>query len=493
MTNTLLLIMILLPVCAALCMLAIPALLKNRKLCNGYVTAVTVVTGAIFAVLLGCGKAEVSLFHMTEKMELAFRMDGLGKLFAGITIAMWIASAIFQTEYLKHEKDEVRYHFFFLCSLSTLLGITMSANLITMYVFYELMTLMTFPLVLHSLSKEAIAAAMKYLFYSIAGAFMALLGVFYLNRYVNDFTFVAGGNLNTSLVQGNESLLLVLVFLMILGFGSKAGMFPLHGWLPTAHPVAPAPASALLSGNVTKMGVFAIIRVIYYVIGADFIRNTWVQYAFLSIALLTVVMGSMLAYKEQILKKRLAYSTISQVSYVLFGVALLNKTAMLGALLHVVFHSIVKNTLFMSAGAVIYKTSKTKVLDMVGIGKEMPIVMWCYTIASITLIGIPPTSAFLSKWYLAEGALNSNVGIIRYLGPVLLLVSALLTAGYLLSITIRGFFPGKDYSYDTLKSTEPSRLMTVPLLVLATAAVLFGCFPNALINFITTITATILG
>lgn len=479
------LVPMLLPLLGAFVMLAIKPLHKNDRARNLYVAAVTFAACAFTVYLCVCGSWQFTAFTLMKGITVAFRLDGIGKLFAIVTVAMWSVSSIFSSEYLKHETNVVRYHFFFLASLTALLGITFSENLITMYLFYEMMTLMTFPLVIHSMSKESIQAALKYLFYSMGGAFLALFGFFYLTRVVDSFTFTAGGTVNTALMMEHQGMFLFVVFLMILGFGSKAGLFPLHGWLPAAHPVAPAPASALLSGNVTKMGVFAIIRVLFYIVGADNIRGTWVQYAFLGVALLTVVMGSMLAYREKVLKKRLAYSTVSQVSYILFGIALLNQTAFLGAMMHVVFHSVVKNALFLSAGAIIYKTHRTKVSELTGIGKEMPVVMWCYTIASITLVGIPPTSAFLSKWYLAEGALNSGTGIIRYLGPVLLLVSALLTAGYLLSITIQAFFPGTEYDYSALTKKEPNWLMTVPLVALATAAVVFGMFPNGLINVIT--------
>lgn len=165
----------------------------------------------------------------------------------------------------------------------------------------------------------------------------------------------------------------------------------MHGWLPTAHPVAPAPASAVLSGVITKAGVLGIIRSVYYVAGPDMIKGTWVQYTWIILSILTIFMGSMMAYKEKVLKKRLAYSTVSQVSYILFGLSVMQPIAFVGALMHVIFHSLVKNTLFVSAGAIICKTGKTKVRQLVGIGKEMPVTMWCFTLVSLTLIGIPPT------------------------------------------------------------------------------------------------------
>ena len=184
---------------------------------------------------------------------------------------------------------------------------------------------------------------------------------------------------------------------------SDLGCFPLHAWLPTAHPVAPAPASAFLSGIIVKAGVLAIIRTVYYVAGAAFLRGTWVQTVWAVFAIVTILMGSSLAFKEKIFKKRLAYSTVSNLSYILLGLSMLNETAFTGSILHVVFHAVIKSALFLSAGALIFITGNTKVNDFMGLGKRMPVLFWCYTIVSLGLIGIPPTSGVVSKWYLAVG------------------------------------------------------------------------------------------
>jgi len=333
---------------------------------------------------------------------------------------------------------------------------------------------------------------LKYLFYSLFGAYMVLFGLFFLNRYTSSLTFLPGGTLNPETVAGNEGLMLVVAFAMIVGFSVKAGMFPLHAWLPTAHPVAPAPASAVMSGIIVKMGVLGMIRVVYYLIGADFIRGSWVQTAWMSLSLITVFMGSMLAYRETVFKKRLAYSTVSQASYILFGLSLLQPQAMTGALLHVVFHAFIKSCLFLSAGAVIYKTHKTNVTDLRGIGKEMPVTIWSYTFAAAALIGIPPASGFISKWYLATGALASGIEVFSWLGPVVLLISALLTAGYLLRVTVNGFLPGADFDYETLEKKEPKLIMVLPILILAVLAILLGIFPTSLTNCFAGIAAEVM-
>lgn len=244
--------------------------------------------------------------------------------------------------------------------------------------------------------------------------------------------------------------------IMLIGFGVKAGMFPLHAWLPAAHPVAPAPASAILSAVIVKAGVLAVIRTVYYIFGASFLRGTWVQTVWLTLTLITVFMGSMLAYREPVFKKRLAYSTVSQLSYILFGLAVMDVSSINGSLLHVLAHGLIKATLFLCAGAIIYTTGKTRVNELRGIGKEMPLLMWCYTIVSLGLIGIPPTGGFISKWYLAVGSLSGALPIFRWLGPAVLLISALLTAGYLLPLTIHGFLPGDDYDYAKHTKREPS-------------------------------------
>ncbi len=222
------------------------------------------------------------------------------------------------------------------------------------------------------------------------------------------------------------------------------------------------------------------------------IRGTWVQYTWMTLALVTVFMGSMMAYKEQVLKKRLAYSTVSQVSYILFGLSILNAEGLVGALSHFVFHSVVKNCLFLAAGVVIFQTGKKTVGELKGLGKQMPVTMWCFTLVSITLVGIPPTSGFVSKWYLALGSLKAGTGAGAWIGPVVLLLSAMLTAGYLLPISIQSFFPGTEAEEGVSCSREPGFLMLIPMLLFTAAAVLFGMFPDTFMGFLQTIAAAVL-
>ena len=438
-------ILLILPVAAPVVFGLLAGCVKNRNARNA-LTGTALVVNALFVLLAVLrGSQQLTLWQLTDTVSIYFHVDGVSKLFALLISCMWLCVGFYSFDYMKSEENEGRFYLFYLISLGVLIGLSFSGNLVTMYMFYELMTLMTLPLVLHTMSKEAVAAGVKYLLYSVFGASLALLGIFFYARYGSTMAFTAGGVLTAESMAGHESLMRWGTFAMIVGFGVKAGMFPMHGWLPTAHPVAPSPASAVLSGVITKAGVLGIIRVVYYLAGADFIRGTWVQAAWMTLALITVFMGSMLAYRETLLKKRLAYSTVSQVSYVLFGLACMVPAAFEGAILHVVAHSVIKDALFLCAGAIIHQTGKIYVRDLRGIGKEMPITTWCWTIASLGLIGIPPTGGFVSKWQLATGSLETGLAGFDVVGPIILIVSALLTAAYLLPVTINGFFPGSDY------------------------------------------------
>ena len=472
-----------LPVIAGILQIFIPFNKRQHLLYyNGAVLVVFLLS--VLAVTLGPGEQALSLLTFAPGLHLYFKVDLVSKLFSTLVAVIWLLVGLAAFEYMGHESNEKRFYVFYLIVGGVLAALCYSGNLFTMYVFYELMTLTSMPMVLHSLTHEAIMAALKYMFYSVGGAFMVLFGFFVFASEGNGLYFTPGGVLDAS---NMSAMTLPAVFMMIVGFGTKAGMFPMHGWLPTAHPVAPAPASAVLSGVITKAGVLGIIRSVFFIAGPDLIRGTWVQYTWIVLALTTVFMGSMLAYKENVLKKRMAYSTVSQVSYILFGLSTLHPIGFIGALMHVIFHSLVKNTLFVSAGAIIYKTGKTKVDQLLAIGKEMPVTMWCFTLVSLTLIGIPPTSAFVSKWYLASGALDSGVPVASWLGPVILLISAVLTAGYLLTISIKGFLPGNQFDYTTLENHEPGLLMLVPMIIMTAGAVLFGIFPAPLVSLISDI------
>lgn len=483
----LILLSVLFPVVAG-CLLFVLAHRGNRKVQMMYVVMVLVAEVALVVTVAFMQETTVELFCVTPTLRLLLCNDGLSGLFGVLVSLVWLFVGIYSFHYLKETRKPVMFYGFYLIALGVLQGLGLAGNLVSFYLFYEWMTLMTVPFVFYNRTKESIRAARKYLFYSVAGASFALAGIFLLAGNAEGLHF-AGGALSET---ANRTEVLLAAVLLLLGFGTKAGMFPMHGWLPTAHPVAPAPASAVLSGVITKAGVLGIIRCFYYVIGADYLAGTYVQTMFLALSLVTVFMGSMLAYKEKILKKRLAYSTVSQVSYVLFGLALFTPAGFAAALLHVIFHSVIKNALFLFAGTVIHQTGEERVEGLRGMGKDLPVTFWCFTFASLALVGIPPMSGFVSKWYLAKGAMDASVGAFSYVGPAVLLMSALLTAGYLLSITADGFFPGKNYVGPTPEPREGHVSMLIPCVVFAAAALFLGVFASPLVEVVTKLGTSLL-
>ncbi len=471
MRTLILLVTVFFPAAAVLLSLVLRKQFTNEKFRQIFVTAQLGIT--LLLVILALVLRAGARYELADQLVILYKTDGITILFSLVISIMWLLVGIYSFEYMPHEPNNEIYFRFYMLTESALLSIAFAGDYLTLYMSFELMTISSFPMVLNSRTKESVNAAMKYLFYSIFGTSLGLAGFFFLNTWAPTTEFVAGGTLGAAAVDHREGLLIVL-FLVLIGFGTKAGMFPMHAWLPTAHPAAPAPASAVMSGIITKCGVIAIIRVVFYVAGPDFLRGTWVQYSWMTLALITVFMGSMLAYKENGFKKRLAYSSVSQVSYVLFGLSTLTPLGVAGAMMHLVFHAVIKSLLFLCSGAVIMKTGKKRVSELRGIGKDMPVVMWCFTIASLGLVGIPPMSGFVSKWYLAMGSLDSGAGALSILGPVILLISALLTAGYLFTISIRAFLPGADFPYETVVHREPGLFMLVPMILLAIAAAVLG-------------------
>ena len=487
--NILLILAIFWPALAGLVIFLTPGCKENKQLRGRAVNAALAVELALtLAMCMGQGTKMV-LLNMTPTLRIEMNVDMTGCIFAVLMSTMWLLSSVFAREYMGHDGHERLYQVFFMCVLSALIGQCYAGSMVTLYVFYELMTLLSVPMVVHERTPQAVAAGIKYLVYSIFGAMLGLLGIFFFSNYLGTVTFVPGG---VETAASAPSGLLLITFLVIIGFGTKAGMFPMHGWLPTAHPAAPSPASAVLSGVITKAGVLGLLRVIYCFLGAQNLRGTWVQTVLMALSLLTVFIGSLLAYREHHLKKRLAWSTVSQVSYVVFGLSTLHPLGLLGAMLHVVCHSLVKDVLFMGAGAVILKTGETQVDALRGIGKRMPVTMWCFAIGSLGLIGIPPCLGFFSKWELAQGslAMTGVASWLNWFGPVVLLLSALLTAGYLMPIVLRGFFPGKDAQVG--EKCEASASMLIPMLVLTVLSVVLGMFPSLLTDLLSPILTALL-
>lgn len=462
---------------------------RRRRFCflmASQIVEVCVVTAAVLS-----GRDYTSdIWRLTESLTIALNLDGVAAVFCLLTVISWLLTLLYSYEYMQHEHGhEANFCTFLFISEGMLLGTALSADFVSMYVFYELTSLCSMPLVLYERTRKAITGAVKYLYYSIGGAFFVLFGLAVL--YDNTFTldFLPGG----TLIPGHHTqLVLASIFCIILGFGTKAGMFPMHNWLPTAHPVAPAPASALLSGIITKAGVIGILRVIYFIAGANRLRGTWVQTACLSLALFTVFMGSMMAFTEKNFKKRLAYSSISQISYVLTGLFVLSREGLMGSLLQITFHAAAKIALFYIAGILICLAGVRSVERFRGVGRRLPVTFGCFVFAALSLVGIPPFGGFVSKWYISLAALDGLPGAFAYLAPAVLLLSALLTAGYLFPPIIRGFFPGADLPESPGdRLCEPWQL-TVPLILLAAVCGLLGLFPDLLTSVMQRIAGAVL-
>lgn len=410
-------------------------------------------------------------------VDFMLQLDEISVFFSIIFSVIWLIVLRYSFSYFSHDKNKKCFFAFFIAVLGGLIGVCYAANLITLYMFFEFVTVLSFPLIAHDRTEDSLKACKKYLFYSICGALIGLISIFYFYSLGISTVFTAGGIAELADVASQNDILFFLV-LACIGFGCKAGMFPLHGWLKTAHPIAPAPASAILSGISTKIGVIAIIRIAYYIVGADLIVGTFAQKIIISIALLTIFLGSMLAYKEKVLKTRLAYSTVSQISYVIFALFIFNKYAFIGALLQVLFHALAKNLLFLSAGTIIHETGITTVDKLIGIGGQLKTTMILFTIAGLSLVGVPFTGGFVSKWYIAIGALeNSDFGVF---GVIVIMLSAVLTAGYLLTITMRAFFVERCEM--KTKILHPDKPMLSP--VLAILIIVFGVYPMPIINFL---------
>lgn len=457
---------------------------QKRRSREIYVLSAVCATSLIvLGLLLRRPEGALRLIRLTRTLDISLAIDGLSGVFAGLVAVLWPLASLYAFEYIKHEGGDDRFFAFYTVSYGVTLGIAMSANLITMYLFYELLTLATVPLVAHTGDRRSVRAAKKYLGYSIGGAACAFLGMMILYVYADQsLTFVYGG-----FVQERTPLILAGYLLTFFGFGVKAAVFPFHGWLPSAG-VAPTPVTALLHAvAVVKAGVFAVMRVTFYCFGPEVLRGTWAQEVVMAFAVFTVVFGSAMALREQHLKRRLAYSTVSNLSYILFGVTLMTPAGLAGALSHMVFHGVMKITLFFCAGAVMYKTHREFVPELAGLGRYMPVTFTAFTVASAALVGVPLLPGFLSKWNLATAALAEG-GVIPTLGVAALLISAVLTAGYLFTVVVSAFFPvNGEGSHGLELAEDPNLYMKLPFFVLTALMAVLGMGSKGLLTLLSRI------
>lgn len=383
---------------------------------------------------------EFVLVPLTAGLDISFRVDALGMLFALVASSLWIATSAYSIGYMRslNEHSQTRYYCFFALALSSTIGVAFAANLLTLYIFYEILSLSTYPLVTHHQDGEARLSGRKYLTFILGTSIgFVLPAMLICYSQAGTLDFVSGGFLAGT--GFSKTTLTLLLLLFVFGF-AKAGVMPFHAWLPAAM-VAPTPVSALLHAvAVVKVGVFSILRVVTGVFGVDFLDSLDLGTVLCWIAAFTVIVSSLIALSQDGLKRRLAFSTIGQLSYIVLGAALLTPSAIQGAGLHLVMHAWGKITLFFCAGAIYVAAHKTEISDMRGLGRKMPFTFGAFLIASLSIIGLPPLGGSWSKWYLMLGSLEAERQWIVWV----LVISSLLNIAYLLPVAVNAFWVRPD-------------------------------------------------
>jgi multicomponent Na+:H+ antiporter subunit D len=417
---------------------------------------------------------EVEPFYVAKGISFHLRADAAGMIFAVLASFLWALTSVYSIGYMRKRKKThlTGYYASFAVCLSATVGLAFAANLLTFFVFYEMLTIATYPLVVHNRDDKSIKAGRKYLAYTLISGQCLLIAILWVQFLVGNGDFQPGGFLAGKAATGT---LQVIFLLMILGTAVKAGIMPLHGWLPTAM-VAPTPVSALLHAvAVVKAGAFGIIRIVGFVFGPELLAELGVAQFLAWFAAFTIIVSSLVALAQDNLKRRLAFSTIGQLSYVVLGAALLTPLGLLGGMYHIVAHALMKVTLFFCAGAIYANTRLTEVSSLNGIGRQMPYTMGAFAVGALGITGLPFMVGFISKWNLALGALQAGQGL--YIA--VLLLSSLLSAAYLLPIVYIAFFKKPEGILAEHHYGEVHKAILIPLLITAAVSIVLGIFPNA--------------
>lgn len=410
--------------------------------------------------------------NLLPPLGISFRMDYLSFLVAAVISGVWLLVTIYSTEYMVKEHAKNRYYPFLVLTLAGAMGVVLSGDLFTFFLFFELMSLSAYVLVVHEETEQAMRAGYKYLILTIIGGLALFFAIIAIYEIAGTVAFSPGGFI------GQSSGLALLAFLgFLVGFGIKAGMVPLHVWLPEAHPVAPSPASALLSGLMLKTGAYGLIRVVFNIFGVTLFQAAGWNKVLIIFSVITIFLGSAVAITQDDIKRRLAYSSVGQMGYILLGIGLVQERALVGAIFHIFAHAMMKSSLFLAAGAIIYKTGKRKVSEWKGMGKEMFVTMSVFTIAALSMVGIPPLVGFVSKWEIALGSLDAgNWGYV-----LLLLLSSLMNFIYYFPVIQSAFFgPAHDHRPEEHKPKVQELAMTMlaPMVVLALIIAFIDLFPQ---------------
>ncbi|MDP3586341.1 MAG: proton-conducting transporter membrane subunit [Thiobacillus sp.] len=409
-------------------------------------------------------------------LDLVLKADALAMLFVTLSAVLWLFTTLYAIGYLEGAPNRSRFFGFFSLCVTATVGVAMAGNLFTFFLFYELLTLATYPLVVHRGTEKALRAGHIYLAYTLGGGALLLIGTVWLYGLAGQVDFAPGGTLST-LPPDTAGQLQIIFLLLIAGVGVKAALVPLHGWLPLAM-VAPAPVSALLHAvAVVKAGAFGIVRIVYEVYGIEFAQSLSLLLPLAIVASITILWGSLRALFQDDLKRRLAYSTVSQVAYIVLGVTLFGPVGTIGGIVHLVHQGIMKITLFFCAGNYAETLGIHKVSEMDGVGRRMPWTTLAFTIGAFGMIGVPPLAGFISKWYLGLGALEAGMPWVL----AVLAVSSLLNAAYFLPILHRAWFrpPPETWPHEHIplrRGWETAPLLLLPPMATAAATLIVGLF-----------------
>ncbi len=433
----------------------------------------------VLVLLLGVADGQTYEFRwtMVPGLELALGADANAMLFVTLSAGLWFLTTLYAIGYLEDSPNRGRFFGFFSLCVSATTGLALSANLMTFLIFYELLTLSTYPLVVHRGTAASMRAGAVYLAYTLCGGAVLLLAVAWLKSIAGLVNFTERGAL-ADVVVSHRGELQIIFLLFIVGLGVKAALVPLHGWLPKAM-VAPAPVSALLHAvAVVKAGAFGVVRVVYDVYGVETAEELGVLHPLAMAAAFTIVYGSVRALFQDELKKRLAYSTISQVSYIILGVAIFGPLAAVGGIVHLVHQGIMKITLFFGAGIYAESLGIHHVSEMNGVGRRMPWTTAAFSIGALGMIGLPPLAGYVSKSYLQKGAAAAGEEWVA----LVLGASSLLNAAYFLPILYRAYFrpPPEQWPAEQKSGKwEAHWMLLLPMVVTAALVVLVGVFAES--------------
>lgn len=445
----------------------------SRRARNAFIEIVTCLTSVcVFLAAMFPSEGAFELFRVSDSFVCAFKTDGPGKAFAYLAAGLWPFASLYAFEYMAHESREGQFFTFYTLAYAVTILIAASANLFTLYIFFELLTLVTLPLVDHGHDKESYRAGRTYLTYLIGGASLGFAAMVILEAY-GAGSFALGGAMAES-AKAHPRLMTIAYLLGFFGFGAKAAVFPLCRWLPRAS-VAPTPVTALLHAvAVVNAGVFAVARLTFYTLGPEFLLGTWAQTAALLASAITVAYGAIRAAREGHLKRRLAWSTVSNLSYMLFSLSLMTEGGLAAGLTHMVFHSSAKIVLFFCAGALLTAGGITRVSETRGLARRMPVTFAAFLVAGLALSGVPPMSGFLSKFLIITSALDARAWP-QVVGAAALMISAILTAVYIFTVIVPAYFmPARSPAPERL--SDPGIDMKITLIALTALVILLSLF-----------------